>query len=144
MLGALLQAHTLHLQLRLLWFAAASAAAHCCWLREQQWRVRKAILEIVILQGSLLFPFVEARLEYPLVVCHQISMTRCRIDYHALSRSHRSAFQRLKLKKPMIEGLKPRKIFWPAAQLQDLLASGGLKSVFAQMLRFMVNPLERK
>ena len=41
----------------------------------------------------------------------------------------------------MIEGLKPRKIFWPAAQLQDLLASGGLKSVFAQMLRFMVNPL---
>ena len=41
--------------LRLLWFAAASAAAHCCWLREQQWRLRKAILEIVILQGSLLF-----------------------------------------------------------------------------------------
>ena len=40
---------------RLLWFAAASAAAHCCWLREQQWRLRKAILEIVILQGSLLF-----------------------------------------------------------------------------------------
>ena len=55
-LGALCRKLTsFHLQLRLLWVAAASAAAHCCWLREQQWRLRKAILEIVILQGSLLF-----------------------------------------------------------------------------------------
>ena len=53
-LGALPQAPRVATATALV-LAAASAAAHCCRLREQQWRLRKAILEIVILQGSLLF-----------------------------------------------------------------------------------------